>query len=283
MIEGGILDSHVHLFNLEGVGYSWLENNRSLGWDHYPEDYSAATYGLDIDSIVVVEAAPDDGTKEAAWIDELAKSDVRIKGMVAHADVDRGSSVRDQLDQLKRFPLVKGVRRLIKYEQDDSFCVSDRFLQGVQALSDYGYTFDVCISYPQTERAIELVEKCPDIRMVLDHMGTPLVKDAVIKPWQRLMSRLAENPNIYCKVSSILTEANWRRYETEQVRPFVEHLLEVFGPGRCMWGGDWPVSAEAAPYHDHLRVVDEITAGMSASDRRKLFHDTAVEFYRLES
>lgn len=283
MIEGGILDSHVHLFNLDRVDYPWLKDNHSLGWNHLPEDYSAATYGLPIESIVVVEAAPADGVQEAAWVSEAATTDKRIKGMVAHADVEVGAGIEEHLKKLKQYPIVKGVRRLVKYEQDAEFCLKADFVEAVRLLPQFGYCFDICISYPQTENAIRFVEKCPDVRMVLDHMGTPLIKDAIILPWKEMMRRLAEHPNVSCKVSSILTETNWRRYSVEEVRPFVGHLLEVFGPERCMWGGDWPVSAEAAPYHEHIRAVDAIAEGLTKTDRRKLFHDTAVEFYGLEA
>lgn len=283
-MDFAITDTHVHFWDLQKIRYDWLENNRSLGSDHGPTEYSEAVGPIHVDTIVFMEAVcvPEDGEKEARWVAELAREDRRIRGIVAKANLDRGPAVTDELEQIQKIPLVRGVRRLIKYEQDPEFCLRTPFVEAVRLLPDYGYTFDICISYPQTDTMLRFVELCADVPMVLDHMGTPIVRDQVLHPWKEQMKRLSEFPNVFCKISSIYTEANWKRYTVEDVRPFVEHLIEVFGWERVMWGGDWPVSAEAAPYPEHVAAVEAITRGATVEQRRALFRETGIRFYGLD-
>jgi L-fuconolactonase len=283
MLNFPIIDTHTHFWDMKRIRYDWLENNRSLGRTHGPTEYSAAVGSIQVEGIVFMEAVcvPEDGVREAAWVAELAQGDRRIRGIVAKANMDRGKSVADELDQLRENPLVRGVRRLIKYEQDAEFPLRPSFIEAVRLLPQYGYSFDLCISYPQTDTMVRFVERCPDVRMVLDHMGTPIVRDRVLHPWKEQMKRLAQFPNVWCKISSIYTEANWKRYAVEDVRPFVEHLIEVFGFERVMWGGDWPVSAEAAPYPEHLEAVDLITRSATGAQRAKLFRENGIAFYGL--
>jgi len=283
MLDFAITDTHVHLWDLQRVRYDWLNDNRSLGRSHGLKEYSEAIGAVPVDTMVFMEAEciPADRSKEVAWIANLARQDPRIRGIVARAEMDSGTAVADQLNQLKKTPLVRGVRQLIKYEQDPDFCLRPPFIDAVRLLPSYGFTFDICISYPQTDAMLRFVERCPDVPMVLDHMGTPIVRDLVLHPWKEQMRRLASFPYVCCKISSIYTEANWKRYTLDDVRPFAEHLIEVFGWDRVMWGGDWPVSSEAAPYPEHFAAVDEITRSASPSHRQALFRDNGIRFYNL--
>ena len=283
MLDFAITDTHVHWWDLDRIRYDWLKDNRSLGSNHGPAEYSEAVGPVQVDAIVFIEAGciAEDREKEVAWVAELGREDRRIRGIVARASLDRGGAVAEELERLKKTPLVRGVRQLIKYEQDPEFCLRTPFVEAVRLLPSYGFTFDICISYPQTHAMLRMVDRCPDVPMVLDHMGTPIVRDLVLGPWKEQMKRLSEFPNVFCKISSIYTEANWKRYSLEDVRPFVEHLIEVFGWERVMWGGDWPVSSEAAPYAEHIAAVDAITRGASGEQRRALFRENGIGFYGL--
>jgi L-fuconolactonase len=151
----------------------------------------------------------------------------------------------------------------------------------VRLLPEYGLSFDICIHHPQMQDAIELVRSCPDVSFVLDHIGKPGIRAGLREPWWSEMRELAREPNVWCKISGVVTEADHAAWTEEEVAPYVAHAIECFGFGRVMFGGDWPVSELATTYARWVALVDRVTAGSSDDERRKLWRDTAVGFYRL--
>ena len=278
-------DTHVHLWDLRRAPYAWLDEVPALRATHALDEYDAATEGIGVEKIVFVECTGtfDDGAsrEEVAWVSGLAETDARIRGIVAHASLERGADVWDHLAWLAEQPLVKGVRRLIQGESDPDFCLRPAFVEGVRMLHAYGFTFDVCIYHHQLPSVIRLVDACPDVHFVLDHLGKPDVRGGKTEPWKTHLTELAGCPNVVCKVSGLLTEADHDAWTSADVRPYLDHALEAFGFDRVLYGSDWPVLRLAAEYATWFELVRETVAGCSEEEKRKLFDVNAEWVYRV--
>lgn len=278
-----IVDSHVHLWDPTHFRMKWLDKNELLNKPYKLEEYNTHTAGIEIGAMVYlqVDLAEAYGLLEPGWVHDLAQQDSRIQGIVPWAPVEFGDQTHAYLEALKKTsPLVKGVRRLIQSESID-FCVEPRFVRGVQILPEYDLSFDICIYHPQLANAIKLVEQCPDVRFILDHIGKPNIKDQVLDPWREQIKTLASHENVYCKVSGMVTEADRQKWMVDDLRPYVEHVLEAFGEDRVVYGGDWPVVLMGSSYRNWVETLDTITAGLSDHAKRKLWAENARDFYRL--
>ncbi len=277
------IDTHVHYRDPSRLSYPWLETVPAINQPFLPADFDVATAGLPLEGIVFVQAdtAPEQAIEEAAWVTELAAAEPRIMGIVADARLERGDAVRPQLEGLQQYPLVKGIRRLIQSEPL-GFAVEADFVRGVQSLAEFGYSFDICIYHPQMVDAIQLVAQCDDVRFVLDHIGKPSIRNQVREPWSTRIRELAAFPNVHCKLSGMVNEADHDAWHLEDLRPYADVIFEEFGPDRIMFGGDWPVVTLAASYKQWFETVQAFVAQLSANEQRKIFHDNAIQFYRLD-
>ncbi len=277
-----IVDTHVHLWDPTYLDYPWLRGHATLHRKFLLEDFNTACDTVIVDTIVFVQcdALASQGLEEARWVTSLAKTDPRIRGTVAFAPLDQGESVRDYLEELSQIPLVKGVRRLIQSE-DVGFCVQPKFIQGVQALEAFGLSFDICIRHPQMANTIQMVRQCPGISFILDHIGKPDIRNRTLEPWKREIEELARFPNVYCKVSGLVTETDMEHWTKEELRPYIDHVIECFGFDRVAYGGDWPVATLAADYPEWINALDWAVSGCSEDEKRKLFRENALRFYRL--
>ena len=178
---------------------------------------------------------------------------------------------------------LRGIRMLIQAHLDEpGWCLREAFVDGVRGLAAMDLSFDLCLYHPQLAEATELVRRCPDVRFVLDHIGKPGIAAGLTEPWRTDLAALAALPNVWCKISGAVTEADHAAWTEAEVAPYVAHALAAFGYDRCMFGGDWPVCELATRYSRWVALVDAIVAGASAAERRRLYRDTAIEFYRLE-
>ncbi len=279
-----IVDSHVHLWDPTRFRMPWLDGNERLNRPFLPADYREHTAGVEVEAMVYLEVDVEPAYKllEAQWVEGLAQQDGRLRGIVASAPVEFGDQVRAFLEALVAIgPRVKGVRRITQSEPDPDFCLQPRFVRGVQILPEYGLSFDICINYRQLASTIEMVRQCPDTSFMLDHIAKPNIREGQLDPWRAQMKELAAFPNVVCKVSGVVTEADHQRWTPEEIRPYVEHALEVFGEDRVAYGGDWPVVLNAAPYRRWVETLDGLTAHLSPQARRKLWAENARRFYRL--
>jgi len=229
---------------------------------------------------VQCDAHPEDGLKETEWVTSLAKEDPRLKGIVAWAPLEKGDAAQPFLEKLADNPLVKGVRRLIQSESLE-FCVQPDFIKGVQMLENYGLNFDICIFHPQLANTIQFVKQCPDVQFILDHIGKPGIKGQIFEPWKREIKVLSEFPNVFCKISGLVTEADFEKWRPTDLKPYIDHVIECFGWERIIYGSDWPVAAQATDYPRWVNTLKWAVSGCSDDELKKLFHDNAVRFYRL--
>ena len=284
MPEFPIIDSHVHLYDPSNLSYAWLSGVPQINAAHLPADFDRLTAPVEVDGIVFVEVDVDDPRHldEARWVESLAEREPRIRGMVAGMPLEQGTSIEADLATYAELPRARGVRRLIqKYAGEPGWCLRPDFVAAVKLLPRYGLSFDLCIFHSQLADTIKLVRQCPEVSFILDHIGKPGIKDGITQPWRSEMRELAELPNVICKISGVVTEADHKTWNYDQVAPYVGHAIETFGFDRVAFGGDWPVSELAARYADWVAVVDRVVAGASEADRRKLYRDNAIRFYRL--
>jgi L-fuconolactonase len=278
-----IVDTHVHFWDLAQNRYPWLEAEPRLNWRHGPAEYQAACQPVQVGGLVFVEAgaAPACALAEARWVASLADQEPRLKGIVAAAALERGDNVRPHLAELASIPLVKGVRRLLQDEADDRYCLRPSFVRGVEALAEFGFSFDICVRHWQLAGVIELVRRCPTVPFMLDHVAKPDIRGRGLSPWREQLRELARLPNVTCKVSGMVTEADHNRWTREDLKPYIDHVLDCFGFGRVAYGSDWPVSTLAARYPQWVEALDWALAGCADADLRQLFCANGTRFYRL--
>lgn len=190
-------------------------------------------------------------------------------------------AAREELDALAETGLLRGIRRLIQHRPDPEFCLRPDFIAGVRLLPEYDLVFDVCITHDQLPNAIAFMRQCPDVTFVLDHIGKPEIRTGLMQPWKDQITELAHMPNVNCKISGVLTEADHHAWTREQVRPYVAHCIESFGFDRIMFGGDWPVVELAGDLPGWVGIVDWIVGGCSQHEKQRLFRDNAIRVYRL--
>ena len=279
-----IVDTHVHLYDPNALSYPWVAGIPLLNKPYLPEDYSRLSAGAEVEKLVFVEVdvADRQNLREARWVEELASRDSRIAAIVAAVPMERGEDIEDQLAELAALPLVRGVRRLIQHHvSEPGWCLRPPFVEAVKLLPRYGLSFDICILSPQMADAIELVRRCPETKFVLDHIGKPQIKAGIREPWWTEIVELAAEPNVWCKISGVVTEADHEAWSYDQVAPYISRAIEAFGFDRIMFGSDWPVSELATSFGRWIEVVDRAVSGASATELQRFYRDNARAFYRL--
>jgi L-fuconolactonase len=278
-----IVDTHLHVWDTTRLSYPWLEPIPLLNKPYLLADYDRAGGTQAVEKMVFVQAEADFAQyrEETAWVSELAQQDQRLQGIVSWAPLEKGDAARPELEQLAQNKLVKGIRRIIQFEPDMEFCLRPGFVQGVRALPDYGLTFDLCIMHLQMANTIELVRRCPNVQFILDHIGKPDIKHQLLDPWREELRALAGYPNVWCKMSGLVTEADHAKWSREDLQPYIDHVIECFGFDRVMFGGDFPVVLQASPWTRWVETLEWALAGCSEEQRRKVFRENAVAFYRL--
>jgi len=279
-----IVDAHVHLYDPDVVRYGWMRGKPALQGPHGLAELDAARGRVEVEGLVWIEVGADPGQHrdEARWVADLAGREPRIGAMVAHAPLERGAAAAADLEQLLEHRPLKGIRRLLQDEADEAFCLRPAFVEGVRLLARHDLSFDLCVYHRQLAGALELARRCPEVRFVLDHIGKPGIERGLMEPWRSQIGELAALPNVWCKVSGLITEAgcDWTR---ERLRPYLDHVLEAFGFERLMFGSDWPVSEQTHGYEAWVEIVERAFAGASEAERRRLFRDNAIAFYRLDA
>lgn len=279
-----IVDAHVHLYDAKSIVYPWMKG-LVIDAPHDSAVFSAAIAPVVVDKLVFVEVSSAEGTNfdEIDWVENAARSDPRIQGMVATVALERGKEIEAEVAAFARRPLARDIRRLIQGHLDEpGWCLRPAYLDGVRIVAEYGLGCEIGIKHPQLRDAIRLVEQFPHVRFTFDHIGKPGIKAGLVEPWKAEIRALAQFPNIVCKISGVVTEADQEAWTYDQIAPYIAHAIEVFGFDRVMFGGDWPVMELAhCTYPQWVAIVDRIVAGASPEDQRKLFRDNAIRHYRL--
>ncbi len=278
-----IVDTHVHFWDTAKLRYPWLENSALLNRPYLPQDFDKAVGPVKVGKIVFVEAAcADDQTQaEVDWVTTLAKTEPRIEGIVANVPLEQGEAVLPRLEALAANPLVKGIRRFFSTQKEAPHGLLPALTKGVQCLERVGLRFDLGLQRGQIPVATELARQCPNVQFMLNHIGVPDIKNNDLESWRQEIRALAEHPNVFCKMSGAATLADYESWTPEDLKPALEHVIDCFGFERAAFGSDWPVMLLATDYPRWVAAAAWAVQGCSEAEKRRLFHDTAVDFYGL--
>jgi L-fuconolactonase len=273
------IDAHQHFWAYSPQDYGWIGPEMAiLKKDHLPEDLVPILSAAVIEGTVAVQARQ--SLQETEWLLELADRHPLIQGVVGWVDLC-GPDLQAQLARFTAHPKFCGVRHVVQDEPDDEFMLRPSFVQGIGALQAFGLTYDILVFPRHLPVACQLVSRFPDQPFVLDHIAKPLIKDRKMEPWASDIGDLASFPNVTCKVSGMVTEADWQRWQPVDLRPYLDVVFEAFGPKRIMFGSDWPVCTVAGTYADIVGIVREYVDSLSEDEQLAVWGKTAQGFYGL--
>ena len=274
-----VIDSHHHLWKYDPAEYGWINENMAvLRRDFEPRDLRAEITNVRINGVVSVQARQT--LEENHWLLKLAGENDFIRGVVGWVPLV-AADVAQHLETFAAHLKFKGVRHVLQDEPDDSYCLRDDFNRGVAELKRFNLRYDILIFERQLRQAIQLVDRHPQQVFVLDHLAKPRIREKILSPWRENIRELAQRPNVYCKLSGLVTEADWPSWTPAQLKPYFDVALEAFGPARLMFGSDWPVCLVASEYERWVRCVREFAAELSPAEQSRLMGGTAIEAYGL--
>jgi L-fuconolactonase len=277
--KGEIIDAHHHLWRYSRRDYSWIDDSMSmLQNDFFPSDLEQELAAAGVEGAVAVQARQT--IEETDWLLSLAEKSSVILGVVGWAPI-ASESFPAELARLQSDKKLKGLRHVIQDEPDDNFINRADFSHGIEALSGTGLVYDILIFEKHLPAAAQFVDRHPNQVFVLDHIAKPKIRDQELEPWARNITELARRPNVYCKLSGMATEANWDTWRDQDLRPYVETVLNAFTPARLMFGSDWPVCLLATTYRRWFETLKHFISKLSEPEQKQILGATAMEVYHL--
>ena len=274
------IDAHQHFWIYDRREYDWIDDSMAaLRRDFLPADLKPELEGNGFQGCVAVQARQT--LEETRWLLELAERAPFILGVVGWVDL-RSPRVRFELESLTGKSKLVGVRHIVQSEPDEQFLLQPDFLRGIALLEEFDLAYDVLIYTRHLPVATEFVGRFPRQRFVLDHMAKPPIKSRGVDEWARGIQGLTAFPNVYCKVSGLVTEADWQVWKPEDIRPYLDVAFECFGPSRLMAGSDWPVCTVAAPYARVMNLVKDYLGKYSTNEKEAVLGENASAFWRLK-
>ncbi len=274
------VDSHQHFWRYSPSEFGWISDAmRSLRRDFLPADLRREIHGVGVTGVVSVQARQ--SVEETRFLLDIAARSDFVLGVVGWVPLS-DPGVVEVLDEFAAVPAFKGCRHVVQDEPDDDYMLDSRFNEGVRAVTAAGLAYDILVYERHLPVTPRFVDRHPKQRFILDHLGKPRIRDRSFTRWDRLIRDLARRPNVYCKLSGMVTEANWHRWEEAQFRPYFDTVLEAFGPRRLMFGSDWPVCLVATCYGRWLEIVRTLVSGLGESERDRIMAGTAIEAYGLQ-
>lgn len=270
------IDAHQHFWRYDAAQYPWIPSGSALHRDWLPADLAALQAPLGFHGSIAVQARQ--SLAESDWLLGLADACPAVLGVVGWVDL-RSPHVATDLERLARHPRFVGVRHVVQDEPDPDFMLQPDFLRGLGLLRQFKLTYDFLIFPHQLPAAIEVARRLPDQPFVLDHIAKPPIRDRGFEPWATHLRELARMRHVHCKVSGMVTEADWKQWRPEDFRPYLDLVFEAFGPTRLMYGSDWPVCLHAASYARAVELVDEYSTPLDSAQREALFGGNARRFY----
>ena len=272
------IDAHQHFWKYSVDEYGWIDDSMTvLKRDFLPQHLSVILKEQGLDGCIAVQARQT--VEETRWLLDLAERNPFIKGVVGWVDLCNHAD--EQLAEFSESPKLVGVRHVLQDEPDDRFMLRKDFLTGIAKLGSYDLVYDILIFPRHLVHACELVKMFPQQRFVLDHIAKPFIKDRVLSPWSKDIRKLAEHPNVSCKVSGMVTEADWHNHQYDDFTPCLDVVFESFSPDRIMFGSDWPVCTVADEYRQVLGILQQYCRAFSAFEQDKVFGVNATNIYHL--
>ena len=254
------------------------EEMSAIRRDFLPQDLKTEIDAAGVDGVVTVQARQK--LEETEWLLELAEDNDFIRGVVGWVPLV-SPEVKSHLERFAAHAKLKAVRHVLHDEQDDEYMLRDDFNAGVSRLKEFDLVYDILIFERHLPQTIEFVDRHPDQIFVVDHVAKPRIKDKVISPWSENITELAKRDNVFCKVSGMVTEADWKNWSEAQLRPYFDAVLSAFGPERLMFGSDWPVCLVACEYGRWHRIVCDFVSELPSSEQARILGESAAEAYDL--
>ena len=273
------IDAHHHFWQYSKKEYDWIgPDMRAIAHDFGPADLLRELRACGIAGSVAVQARQ--SLEETDSLLSLAEEAEFIRGVVGWAPV-AGAELAEVLERWSGRRKLKGLRHIIQGEPDDEFILQEDFNRGIRVIGGRGLVYDILIYERHLPATIAFVDRHPNQVFVLDHVAKPHIKDRLLEPWRRHLVELAKRENVYCKLSGMVTEADWKNWKPDDLRPYAEHAFDVFGPERLMFGSDWPVCLVACEYKKWLETVEEFLASLSAAEKDLVLGGVAAKVYSL--
>lgn len=273
------IDAHQHFWKFDPVRDAWINESMAvIQRDFLPADIQPLLSNNGIDGCVAVQA--DQSEAENKFLLNLADQHDFIKGVVGWIDLQSGN-IQEQLSQYSQYKKLKGFRHILQGEKQRDFMLRPAFKHGIAALHAFGFTYDILIFPDQLKYSKAFINAFPYQPFVIDHVAKPYIKDKKIEEWKRDITELAEFSNVSCKISGMVTEADWKNWKKEDFRPYLDVVVEAFGVKRLMFGSDWPVCLVAGSYSEVVNLVSEYFSAFSRDERDGFFGGNATRFYNL--
>jgi L-fuconolactonase len=273
------IDAHQHFWKYDATIHAWINDDMSIiKDDFYPADLFSLLQANNIDGCIAVQA--DQTEEETNFLLRLTETNNFIKGVVGWIDLCV-TNIEERLQYYQQYDLLKGFRHILQSEEPD-FMLQKNFVNGIGLLNQYGFTYDILIFPHHLNAALQLVKKFPDQLFVIDHAAKPLIKSKEIKEWNNGIEAIAKYKNVYCKISGMVTEADWMHWNENDFKPYLDIIVNSFGTNRIMFGSDWPVCLVASSYDRWLQTIERYFAFFSESEKQKIFGLNASDFYHLK-
>ncbi len=275
------IDSHQHYWHFNTDDYGWMGDNMSvIKRDFLPADLMSELQNSGFDGSVAVQARQN--LIETNWLLQLADENPHIKGVVGWLDL-QSENVENDIRIFAQHPKAVGVRHVIHDEEDIDFMLRPDFIRGVKILEKYNLAYDILIFPKHLPNTIRFVQEFTEKQtFIVDHIAKPLIKEGIISPWKEQITDLAKFPNVYCKLSGMVTEADWKTWKAENIKPYLDVVFEAFGTDRVMIGSDWPVCLVAGKYAEVMNVVIDYISAFSETEKAKILGENAEKAYRLK-
>lgn len=274
------IDAHHHLWRYSPQEYGWIDEEMTvLRRDFLPQDLLREIAAAGIDGTVAVQARQ--MMEETRWLLQMADECDAIRGVVGWAPI-AGEDFPGVMEEFEHRPKLKGLRHIIQGEKDENYILREDFNSGIRTLLGSGLVYDILIYERQLPQTINFVDEHPEQVFVLDHVAKPLIREGVLEPWASRMRELGWRENVWCKLSGMVTEANWSKWTPETLRPYLDVAVEAFGAERLMAGSDWPVCLVASGYGQWFELLRKYFAGFSEAEQAAVFGGTATAVYGLE-
>jgi L-fuconolactonase len=277
------IDSHHHIWDLSVRDQEWITGDamHPIRRNFAVSDLHVASAASGIEKTILVQTVTD--YAETPELLLIAQSEQLVGAVVGWLKID----APDAIEHLHRYldlpgaDYLKGIRDIAQDHPDSNYLAKSETIANVRKLGELGITYDLLTKTPELPAAIELVRACPDVQFVMDHISKPRIAKQELEPWKTLMTELATFPNVLCKVSGLVTEANWNEWQVKDFKPYVDHVIDIFTPQRLMFGSDWPVAILGGTYAEVVELAEALTAGFSPSESESFWHKTAAFAYRI--
>jgi L-fuconolactonase len=274
-----VIDSHQHFWQYHPAKDAWITDEmKVIQQDFMPNDLKEEFVKNKIDGCVAVQA--DQSENETHFLVEKASKNDFIKGVVGWVDLC-ADNIEERLNYFSQFNIVKGFRHIVQAEQNDAFLLREDFCNGVSLLEKYNFTYDLVIAPTHLVHATKFAQRFPNQKFVIDHLAKPFIKDHLIDQWEKDIQRIAHHENVFCKISGLVTEADWKNWKQKDFTPYLDVAFNAFGADRVIYGSDWPVCLVASSYQQQLSIVNDYLHSFSESEMKKVMGINAQNFYNL--